>query len=39
MTIAVPSTPANYFHLLRRHAPRRRPAPADRIHAEVHAPQ
>lgn len=39
MTVAVPSTPANYFHLLRRRRPRRHPAPAGRLHAEVDAAQ
>ena len=39
MTIAVPSTPANYFHLLRRHAPGRHPPADDRVHAEVDAAQ
>ena len=39
MTVAVPSTPASYFHLLRRHAPRRHPPPAGGLHAEVDAAQ
>ena len=39
MTVAVPSEPANYFHLLRRHVAGRRPAPAGRVHPEVDAAQ
>ncbi len=37
MTVAVPSEPANYFHLLRTPRDGRRAPPADRVHAEVDA--
>ncbi len=37
MTVAQPSTPASYFHLLRRHTLRRGAQPADRLHAEAAA--
>ena len=39
MTVAVPSTPANYFHLLAPARAGRRAPPDDRVHPEVHAAQ
>ena len=38
MTVAMPTTPANYFHLLRRQGAVRAAQAADRVHAEVDAP-
>ena len=37
MTVAMPTTPGNYFHLLRRQALSGRAQAADRVHPEVHA--
>ena len=39
MTIAMPSTPTNHFHLLRRHGPRRGAPAADRVHPKSMLPQ
>lgn len=37
MTVTIPTTPANYFHLLRWQVKSPVPAPADRVHAQVDA--